>query len=1127
MNCIIRTWAIEKVHLFHKPAFLCALLFYATSAFSQQRVKMEERPLVIPTYQVAPPDKAPIFYTGRTYQGAQGHIYPHPMYDMLTDERKNQTYRAVYIDNEYTELCVLPELGGRIYSAVNKTDGYDFFYRNRVIKPALIGMIGAWISGGVEWNIPDHHRASSQLPVDYTLQENKDGSKTVWVGETELSRELKWMVGLTLYPGRSYVEATVQVSNPTPFNHPFLYWANVSVHTNENYQVIFPPGTQYGAQHAKGEFTTWPIGQGHYGGLDRTGVDLSLWKNHPNPLSIFAWNFTDDFLAGYDFGKSAGTVHVANHHVVGGKKFFLWGNNKEAKMWEKMLTDADGQYLELMVGAYSDNQPDYSWIAPGETRVWKQYWYPIKKIGGVKKATVDAAVNFDRTAPDSVKVGFNATALFKEAQVVLMNGGKALFQQTITIDPATPFLKAIPIEASAKDGDLKIVLKSRDGKELVSYTPVQPQKEAPPQPVERPKAPKDYATNEELYLTALRLEQFRNATIDPAPYYEEALKRDSLDSRVNTALGIRSLKDGKFNEAEAYLKQSLKRLTKDYTTPKEGEPYYYSGVALQHQHRNKEAADAYWKATWYNGFQSAAFFRLAQLACLERDYTAALALADRAINGNNLNAAAQILKAYNLQKLGKTEAATALLQTVQERDPLDHWAAAETYFGAMHKEKSRQWNAAHTAAFKSAMAGNPQNVLTLVSNYGTIGAYEEAIEVLQQFRQSGAPAASFPLLSYYEGYYLLKSGNRDAAKKAFAQAADAPPDYCFPFRLHELDILSTAIQENSTDAKAHYYLGNLYYYLNQKEAAIRSWEQSAKLDDGFYLVFRNLGFAYNEVQRDLKKAVAAYQKAIALNAQDARLFAEADVLQERLGVPPAERLRFLTRHLRTLEKRDDAITRVVLLYNQTGAYDKALHLLTARHFHVWEGGGDIHDIFVDAALLKGLTGLREKRYAAALQDFEQAATYPENLEVGEPGDGGRKAEVDYFIAQAYAHLKNKAKADEYYKKAAASESAGYDQRLKFYSALALQQLGKQQEASQRLNEIAAHAQRQLATEEGLDFFSKFGTETARELKEAENHYLLGLAHFGKGESEAARNAFKKAVAQNPNHVWARTYLNSK
>ncbi len=255
-----------------------------------------------PTYEVAPPDKTPSFYKGRSYQGAQGHVYPLPLYDVLTDIRKDQDYKIVYLENQYTQIGVAPELGGRILTALDKTDGYHFFYTQHSIKPALIGMIGAWLSGGVEWNIPDHHRASSDLPVDYSMQDNPDGSKTVWVGETELSRRLHWIVGLTLYPGKSYVEATVKVFNPTPFIHSFLYWANVSVHANKDYQVIFPPDTQYGAQHAKNEFTTLPIGSGMYGGMDRTGTDLTggrTIRGRPRYLpGISRMIFLQDMISG-------------------------------------------------------------------------------------------------------------------------------------------------------------------------------------------------------------------------------------------------------------------------------------------------------------------------------------------------------------------------------------------------------------------------------------------------------------------------------------------------------------------------------------------------------------------------------------------------------------------------------------------------------------------------------------------------------------------------------------------------------------------------------------------------------------------------------------------------------------
>jgi tetratricopeptide (TPR) repeat protein len=1114
---------------------LAGILFLlAVTARSQSNVTMEEQTLVIPTYGVAPPDKDPIFYSGRAYQGAQGPIYPHPMYDVLTGIKKDQAYKVVNIENEYTRFCVAPQLGGRILSAQDKSDQYDFFYHQHVIKPALIGMIGAWISGGVEWNIPDHHRATSNLPIDYTLQSNPDGSRTIWVGETELSRSLRWVVGLTLHPGRSYIEATVKVINATPFAQSFLYWANVSVHANKDYQVIFPPSTQFGAQHAKREFVNWPIGQGMYGGVDRTGVDLSRWKNFPSAASIFAWNFTDDFLAGYDHGKDAGTVHVANHHIVTGKKFFEWGNNEAANMWEKMLTDSDGQYLELMVGAYSDNQPDYAWIAPGETKVFTQYWYPVKKIGGVKKANVDAAINVDRPATGTLRVGLNATALYRQASVILSAGGKVLDKATIDIDPNKPFVREFSIDPSLSDTAIKVALLDGEGRELISYQPVTLTKEEMPKPVEVPRPPKDYASNEELYLTGLRLEQFRNATIDPMPYYSEALRRDSLDYLVNNAVGILYNKSGRFEEAEKCFQRSIRRITNGYTHPKSGEAFYYLGVSLQFQDHRTQAADALWKATWYPEFQSPAFFRLAELACIDHRYTEALQLVDQSLSVNNLNTSALALKATILRKLGENARAMETARLARQIDPLDNWSAAETYFlDAIMEDRGLKttdpghWKTADLDSFKTRISGNVQSVLELSRQYANVGSYDAALQILDQYRRSGEPTANFPLLSYYTGYYQYKKGDTAAAKKCFQEGAQASPDYCFPFRLEEIAILETAVRITPTDAKAWYYLGNLHYFLDQKKKAIADWQQSAQRDDHFYLAFRNLGFAYQQVDHDLSRAIPAYEKSIDLNHQDPRLFAELDVLKAEAGVPAVERLAFLEKNRTVIEGRDDAITPLIELYNVTGQYEKALQILTTRHFHVWEGGGSIHTIFAEANLLKGIREMEGRQYKRALLDIQTAATYPDNLEVGRPNDGGIDIKIDYFMALAYTGLKNNAMAKECFEKAAGMKMRDRPSDLNYYQAMALKKLGRMEEANSLFDRLDSYATKQLASVEGMDFFSKFGTASSRSARLAANHYLLGLAEYGKGNTDQAAGQFNKTVELDQYHIWAKWMLQKK
>jgi hypothetical protein len=335
-------------------------------------VKVWEEKAVIPTYLAGDPEPNPIFFFGRSSQGAQGPIYPYPFYDRLTGKRVDKTYTMVYLENEYVRIGVLPEIGGRIFEGVDKTNNYNFFYRQHVIKPALIGLIGAWISGGVEWNIPHHHRASTFIPVQHKLEENGDGSKTVWVGELEIRHRMRWAVGYTLRPGKAYLEASVRILNRTPVVNTMLCFANVAVHTNDNYQVIFPPSTQYGTGHGKSTFTKWPVADQMSGG--RKNVDVSWWKNHITAASVFGWNVAEDFFAGYDHGKEAGTMSIADHEIVPGQKFFTWGNSPAGERWSQILTDEDGPYLELMVGAYSDNQPDYSWLQPYETRSFSMNW---------------------------------------------------------------------------------------------------------------------------------------------------------------------------------------------------------------------------------------------------------------------------------------------------------------------------------------------------------------------------------------------------------------------------------------------------------------------------------------------------------------------------------------------------------------------------------------------------------------------------------------------------------------------------------------------------------------------------------------------------------------------------------
>jgi len=1094
------------------------LLWGAFPAYALPDVRVWEEPLVIPTYLVGMPDKFPLFYNGRAYQGAKGPIYPYPMLDKLTDQREDKTYKALYIENDYVKICVLPEIGGRIFAALDKTNNYDFFYRQNVIKPALIGMLGAWISGGVEWNFPHHHRATSFMPVDYALTENPDGSKTIWVGEVEIRHRTKWIIGLTLYPGRSYLEATVKLFNRTPFAQSMLYWANVAVHATEDYQIIFPPGTEFATFHGKNQFSRWPESTEVFNRVDYTqGVDISWYKNHPAPTSFFAWNCEEDFSAGYDHGKKAGVVNVADHHIAPGKKFWTWGTGTQGQMWEKILTDTDGPYIELMVGAYSDNQPDYSWLQPYEMRVVKQHWFPLREIRGVKKANLEAAIYLDMTPKGFIQMGLNTTTAHQDAEVVLSAVGKVLFEKVIDISPDAPYFEEIKLPPDVQKEELCLSLFSPAGERLISYAPAKASGDPIPEPVKPPPAPKKVGTVDELYHTGLRQEQFLNPSLEPYPYYEEALKRDPDNYAINTALAILYCKHGMYFQAEEKLNRALQRATKNYTRPKDGEAFYYLGVVLRAQHRYDDAYDAFYKATWSQGWGAASYYELAELACLEGDYRKALEFIGRSLVLNSMNLRARNLKAVLLRKTGRMNEAAAIVAQIVIADPLNCWAANEWYL------QTNEWEGADKAAERlddlvNKMRDDIQNYLELAVDYGNCGLWDEAIDVLIRLESQ---QSEFPMVYYYLGNYLGKRGDDDKAIEYYKKASQKPPDYCFPFRWESMDVLEQALKKNPGDSKAFYYLGNLLFD-HQPEEAIKQWEKSVALDSGFALAHRNLGLAYARIENNVTHAIKSMEKAQRLAPEESRLHYELDLLYEAGGVSLEKRLALLVENHETVKQRDDALSREIGLLVQSGEFNSAIKLLESHHFHVWEGGGRIHNVYVDAHLLRGLKSFSAGEYDRTLKSFLSSLEYPENLEVGRPVLGGGEPRIQYFIGTAYEGLGKKEKAREYFEKAVEQER-GWSE-LSFYQGMSYLKMGREEDAMRVFSGLMEFARERLETTADMDFFAKFGERQSAVNRKAQAHYLLGLSYLGNGDKTRARIEFEKALELNINHIWARHYL---
>lgn len=1129
-------------------AALSLCLFPTSSALrAQQPVELTEAIEQIPTYPFGLADKNPIFYTGRVYQGAQGRVYPYAMRDMLSDAKQDAPYRLLYLENEYIKIGVAPDLGGRIFQATDKTDDYEFFYRQHVVKPALIGMIGAWISGGVEWNIPHHHRPSSLMAVDWATTEESDGSKVVRVGETEIRQRMKWDVALKVYPGKSYVEAEVTVENRSPFTQSMLSWANVSVHCNEDYQVIFPPKVQYGTGHSKIDFCNWPVDN---------GVDLSMWKNHDKySRSVFAWDFDSDFLAGYDFGKDAGTTHVGNNHVIGGKKFFLWGNHPRAQVWDEALTDEDGSYLELMVGGWSDNQPDYSWIGPYETRRYKHYWFPISHIKHVKQANLNGAVNVAREAEDKLFLGFCPTQEYKNAKLALIVDGQPLWSKTLDVAPGKPFTETIALnaeDAKRADSEFTFQVQDAEGAELIAYAPVVLEPQDKPEPVAPAGNPKDYNSVEELYLAGLRLEQFHNGQRDPMDFYNEALSRDPGDARVNAAVGVRYLREGKFEQAAQYLETALKRLEKGYTRVKDGEPHYYLGLAYRGLGRDKDAEDQYWKASWTTGYQAAAFYQLAELAARRGAYAETLELLDRSLNVNADDAKAIAFKAWtirNLLALGEKatrqplqiagnrlyesnelslDVAKALLEKVVERDPLDYAAKLElgflngdvqTAFNAIEDGRGMIDDRIDNATIRQ------QELLETVVDYMNRGAYSEASSLLDAAIAYGDVFSAISTVWYYKGYAVLNLGDEQAAKAAFAKASTLSNEYVFSFRTEDRAMYEAILKLTPEDAQARYEYANGLYYFEDKALATAQWERSAELRPDFGRVWRNLGFAYGR-ENKLEAALDAYRNALKCDADDPRFIYEYDQLAAQAGRSAQERLDAMKPYLNAVFKYDDSVARLVELYIATGDYDSALNTLTGRHFHVWEGGRDVHSAFVDACLLRGIQRLNANEIDGALSDLQAAATYPKNFEAAAPLGGGQNAKIYYLTAAAFEKQGDLDAAKKAYEASAAPQNApkAVNSEPTYYRVLALRKLGKNDEAAKLATQFAEEVAKEAKNSPTIDEFSKFGEEGTNTERAAAAFYKQALVARLNGDLEEAKRDLEAVVKLDPNMIWAPVML---
>lgn len=1096
----------------------------------EQVVKAWEENVVIPTYGVGKPEKNPIFLEKRVYQGSSGAVYPHPVIEKILDEKEDQVWQALFLENRYLKIMVLPQLGGRIQMAYDKVKQRHFIYYNRVIKPALVGLTGPWISGGIEFNWPQHHRPSTFDPVDYTIEEHEDGSKTVWVSEVERMFHTKGMAGFRLYPDKAYLEINVRLYNRTPFAQTFLWWANPAVKVNDHYQSIFPPDVHAVFDHGKRDVSEFPIARGTYYKVDYSaGVDISRYKNIPVPTSYMAIRSNYDFMGGYEHDTRAGLLHVANHHVSPGKKQWTWGNGEFGHAWDRNLTDEDGPYIELMTGVFTDNQPDFSWLQPYEERTFSQYFMPYSELGAVKNATIHAMVNLEIEEKEII-VKFYATSEYEKCTGTLTCENEVIWRNTLSISPEKPFIHRIPFDKKKDHHLFTVTLRSSEGKVLVAYTPEKNIDKTIPEPARAAQAPEDITSIEQLFLTGLHIEQYRHATYNPVDYYQEALRREPGDVRCNNAMGLWYLKRGQFAKAEPHFRKAIRTLTERNPNPYDGEPYYNLGLALMLQGKADEAYDAFYKSAWNAAWQDAAYLNLARIATSRGHYEEALELIDKSLVRNYNSHIARHLKSTLLRKLGRSEEALSLIRESLSIDSFNLGCLFEQHLIQRGTEAGDQ-TCAH---LKKLARGNVHHYIAYAFDYAHAGLYKEASDFLKLSITDESNV--YPMVYYYLAWFAHREGRKDEALDYCKKASAMKPDFCFPNRVEDVTVLQTAISLHPKDARAPFYLGNFWYANRQYPEAINCWESSRALDDKFPTVHRNLALAYHNKQNDAQKALASLEKAFELDTSDARVLMELDQLYKKLNKPHPERLALLEKHLTETEYRDDLYLERVTLYNQLGHHERAKELIAARKFHPWEGGeGKVVGQFLICHHELAKAAIQEGQYEKALELLTQARTYPSNLGEGKLF-GTRENDTDYLEGCIHEALGNREKAIVYFKKATVGtaepvQAIFYNDQQPdkiLYMGLAYKKLNEHEKAEAIFKRLIDFGQQHMNDKIKIDYFAVslpdlLVFEQDLDLKNRIHcHYMIGLGYLGMGNgySELAEKEFDQVLALDINHQGA-------
>jgi tetratricopeptide (TPR) repeat protein len=967
---------------------LLAGLWVLLPSVSPAAVKGWKGTVTIPTY-VWEDDVNPKFWAmeggprlSTTVQGAI--IYPYTMQDHLSRTKVDRTYQALFLENEYLKITCLPELGGRLHSVFDKTEGVangqgrEMFHLNRVIKPSMIAMRGAWISGGVEWNSGPHgHTVTILSPVDALIGQNTDGSAFLEISNQEKLFRTRWTARVTLHPGRTYLDEQIRIFNPTDGMHPYYFWNCTAFPCRAGTRFIYP--MSLGTDHLFRQFFSWPIYRGR---------DISWLKNYPQPTSIFAVRCQYDFFGAYDVDANRGIVQVANHYELGGKKAWTWGTSDFGRVCQENLTDEDGAYIEVQSGPLP-TQSDYGMLGPREEVSWREWWYPVHGLGdGFEYATRDVAAQTTRN-DGKLQLRLLATGEFSGATCALLRKGQELLVKQIDLSPEK--VQEVTLSETGQS-PIDVVVKAKGGPVLASFTtPLPIPKTSPPEVSTLMDRPDDQLTTDEKYLKGRKYDRGTQRR-DARAAYEKVLAEDPGYLLALRALAVLDLEAGLYPQAIERLQKALNRDSDD------GLSWYFLGVCRLRTGENQEALRCGYRATRCPGTVSLGYDLVGRAYMRSKQFPEAVQAFEQAaeLNPRDVRASQHLMLA--LYRRGATRQASLMAQQRIAQNPTD--LVSRALVGLQNSNAMY-----HFVQDARELAGEDDFELLEVSLvFAEVGLTDEAAKIVAAacVGPVGEDQLS-PLPLYYLAYYASQSGDDATTRASLNRAAGIYKDFVFPSRPEAVEVLRYALGENPADAHAHLHLGNLYADLGRLKEAAAEWEQAAKLKASLSIALRNLGVYSAAVEKDLPKAKSFYRKAIAARPEDQTLYRDLAEILIADGRRP-EAIKLMETMPFEKMRRADIIIMLAEAYTDEQKWAETIKLLESTPYFVnWEGQTITWVLFSRAHIERGRQRLENKDFQGALEDFEAALSYPRNLGVGR-SNTPQEAPAQYWKGKALEGL---------------------------------------------------------------------------------------------------------------------------